>query len=234
MGPAGPQGPQGLAGDPGSIGPAGPQGPVGPPGPGGVHGLRQFSVSGTFVPPEGVTTVFVQLWGAGGGGAGVRTSGINPGTGAGGGAGGFVWCTVEVQPGQPHQVTIGEGGAGGGAANTAGSQGGITSMVVAPNTLAVPLATGGTGGSAAFASGGPGGFGFCGPPLLDTSVGRQGERGLDTGQGAPAVNGIVPPPVVTQIIGPPLFGDPGTGGDGGTATSPAGKPGGPGYVVVWW
>ncbi|MEU0183944.1 glycine-rich domain-containing protein [Streptomyces sp. NPDC006207] len=121
--------PAGRPGIPGSHRAAG---PAGPPGPSAVHGLRQFSASGTFVPPDGVTTAFLQLWGAGGGGAGVRPNGSN---GTGGGGGGFVWCTVQVQPGQPHTVTIGEGGAGG-PANTAGTQGGLSLLSAPPDNLA--------------------------------------------------------------------------------------------------
>lgn len=181
VGPTGPQGPVGPQGDPGSLGPVGLQGPAGPPGPSAVHGLRQFSASGTFVPPDGVTTVFVQLWGAGGGGAGVRTNGSN---GTGGGGGGFVWCTVQVQPGQPHTVTIGEGGAGG-PANTAGTQGGLSLLFAPPNNFAVALATGGSGGPASSIGSGAPGIGFCGPPLNPEAVSRSGEPGLNTGQEAP-------------------------------------------------
>ncbi|MET9601258.1 hypothetical protein [Streptomyces sp. NPDC006459] len=39
-----------------------------------VHGLRQFTSDNTFTPPAGVTQVFVQAWGTGGGGRGGGTN----------------------------------------------------------------------------------------------------------------------------------------------------------------
>lgn len=48
-----------------------------------VHGLRQFTSDNTFTPPPGVTSVFVQAWGAGGGGGGGGGSARNNGGGGG-------------------------------------------------------------------------------------------------------------------------------------------------------
>lgn len=50
-------------------------------GPQVIHGLRQFTSDNTFTPPPGVTSVFVQAWGAGGGGGGGGGSARNNGGG---------------------------------------------------------------------------------------------------------------------------------------------------------
>ncbi|MDX2706052.1 hypothetical protein PV350_24810 [Streptomyces sp. PA03-6a] len=130
----------------------------------------------------------------------------NGGNGTGGDGGGFVWCTVQVQPGQARTVTIGEGGAGG-PANTAGTQGGLSLLFAPPGNFAVALATGGSGGPASSIGSGAPGIGFCGPPLNPDAVSRSGEPGLNTGQGGPAANGIVTPPVGLSLIGQPAIGD---------------------------
>ncbi|MFD0359516.1 hypothetical protein ACFVHW_38165, partial [Streptomyces sp. NPDC127110] len=114
------------------------------------HGLRQFTSDNTFTVPAGVTTVFVQAWGAGGGGGGGGgASRTNPGgAGGGGGAGGFTWCALNVRPLADYGVDIGTGGAGGpggpggattGTAGTAGTAGSATTVVA--TTTNTTLAT---------------------------------------------------------------------------------------------
>jgi hypothetical protein len=72
VGTSGPQGPQGLPGQMGLQGPPGPPGSAGPPGSGvgGFNGIQEFTQSGTFTVPAGVTHLLVELWGGGGGGGG--------------------------------------------------------------------------------------------------------------------------------------------------------------------
>lgn len=133
QGAAGPAGPQGIPGPAGQAGPAGPQGPAGPAGPpgasgsgtGGFNGIQEFTQSGTFTVPAGVTHLLVEMWGAGGGGGG-GSSGLSTGLpaplsasgcagvgGGGGGAGGYTRAVVSVTPGATYTVTVGSGGQGG-------------------------------------------------------------------------------------------------------------------------
>jgi len=107
--------PAGLQGPQGEPGPAGPQGPQGPAGASSFRGVKtQFCESGTWVCPEGVYQVTVELWGAGGG-ACYRTVG---GTG---GSGGYNRAIISVNPGQSYIVDIGTGGVNGSNFGTAGS-----------------------------------------------------------------------------------------------------------------
>ena len=106
-------------------------------------------VEQTFVVPDGITSLNVKMWGAGGGAGGrnVGTTACNTYEGGyGGGAGGFTSGTISVTPGETIKIIVGEGGYGttckpvglGGA----GGYGG-----------------GGTGTSTADANGGAGGGG---------------------------------------------------------------------------
>ena len=106
--------PSGLQGPQGEPGPAGPQGPQGPAGSSSFRGVKtQFCESGTWVCPEGVYQVTVELWGAGGG-ACYRVVG---GTG---GNGGYNRAIISVNPGQSYIVDIGIGGVNGSNFGTAG------------------------------------------------------------------------------------------------------------------
>ncbi|MFF7674087.1 hypothetical protein [Actinacidiphila glaucinigra] len=179
-----------------------------------------FDDDGVLMPPAGVTAVFVQAWGAGGGGA-VGGGAI---TGAGGGAGGFAWCVLPVQPGTPVAVDVGAGGAGGaGAAN--GSPG--TPTEVDNNLGGVVSADG--GGGASLLLGGGGGTGVC-PGQGTVRMGADGQEGNPTPGGAPGQGGR---PAVDGVVQPAPPGA-GEGGDGGGDTDAPGSAGGDGYVVIWW
>lgn len=73
--------------------------------------------------PSGVTTVVVEMWGAGGGGAFPTASG-NPGSG--GGSGAYVKHVQSVVPGDSISYTVGAGGVQGDATPTAATAGGDT------------------------------------------------------------------------------------------------------------
>ena len=66
--------------------------------------------SGNFTVPTGVTSVIVEVWGAGGGGGAGGAAG-NPGA-AGGGGGGYTRKTLTVSAGQTIAYVVGAGGAG--------------------------------------------------------------------------------------------------------------------------
>jgi collagen type VII alpha len=141
-GPAGLQGVPGLQGAPGIIGPMGPAGPAGPAGSGtggGFSGIQEFTSSGTFTVPDGVTRLQVELWGAGGGGAGsggdisMDTCTAQPfggvdckslvckgGAGGFGGSGAYLRSIIAVTPNATYQLTLGAASTGG--ANGLGEQ----------------------------------------------------------------------------------------------------------------
>ena len=65
--------------------------------------------SGSWTAPCGVTSITVELWGAGGGGQ--RANG-NPSMGGGGSGGGYVKVTYPVTPGVTYNYYVGTGGSG--------------------------------------------------------------------------------------------------------------------------
>jgi hypothetical protein len=109
---------------------------------------QEFTSSGNFTVPAGVTTVWVTMIGGGG-------SGANNGSNGGGGGAGGAFCyksPVTVTPGATVSVTIGSGGAGVTAPNN-GNAGGTTSFGSlsvsggGPGYQANQSSTGGVGGS---------------------------------------------------------------------------------------
>ncbi|HYY72258.1 MAG TPA: PEGA domain-containing protein [Candidatus Bathyarchaeia archaeon] len=144
MGPQGPQGPMGNVGQTGATGATGPQGAAGPPGP-GLNGRQEFLPTGgvntfTFVVPNGVNKLSVELYGAGGGGAKVTCTGEG-----GGGGGAYTSTIVSVQEGQSLTITVGASGLAGTAGVPAGGNGGDTEVLDANNTV-LAVAHGGNGG----------------------------------------------------------------------------------------
>lgn len=105
---------------------------------------QTFNSSGTFVVPAGVTSITVQVWGAGGAGGGSTSDGNS---GAGGGSGGYSYGTLAVTPGTSIPYIVGTGGAG---STGNGTSGGNSSFL----TL---TANGGNGGRANGGSVGAGG-----------------------------------------------------------------------------
>jgi hypothetical protein len=68
---------------------------------------QEYTTSGTFTPPVGVTSVVVECWGAGGGGG--QTTNNNKG-GGGGAGGSYSRATVAVSSANTYTVTVGAGG----------------------------------------------------------------------------------------------------------------------------
>lgn len=102
----------------------------------GTLTYQEFTSSGTWTAPSGVTSANIWLLGGGGGGGNNRT-----GTG-GGGATPKIWLDVPVTPGTGYAITIGAGGA-----NTGSAQHG-SSTTFATNYIArgAPGGSGSTGG----------------------------------------------------------------------------------------
>jgi len=142
QGPAGANGADGATGATGPQGPKGDQGPPGPPGlsaGSGMNGMQDFTTSGSFTVPAGITRIHVELWGA----AGNYAHGTGTGSSSGG-AGGYSATILNVTPGDTYQVNVGQmqppvfGPA-------TGPDGG-DSQLVAPDGTVVFFAGGGKGG----------------------------------------------------------------------------------------
>ncbi len=109
-GAQGPTGADGAQGIQGITGPTGPQGITGPAGTGsgGAHMLVYSAGSYTWTVPDGVLSVVVELWGAGGGGS----IAPYPNCGGAGGAGGYGKGPISVTPGDQINISVGFGGNG--------------------------------------------------------------------------------------------------------------------------
>ena len=181
---------------------------------------RRFTQSTTWTAPEGVTTVNVQCWAAGGGSGG--TDGFSGSASGGGGGGAYVWKTVTVVPLTEYTIEVGRGGDGGfvdGSTITNGEDGGDSWF----STSSTVKAAGGKGGTSAALdedeSGGAGG-------LAADSIGEEkwsggvGADGLSTsyggGGGSSASNGS--------------DGSAATAGTGGIAPARGGSGGDAGFV----
>jgi hypothetical protein len=127
------------------------------------HGVQEFTESGTWRVPDGVSEITVELWGAGGGGGGGASGlvGGGPGGGGGGGSGAYIRARLAVIPAETYAIRIGAGGGGGGASRhdaQPGGNGDDTTLVVdGKRLLAAPGGRG--GGAPGGARGGIGGSG---------------------------------------------------------------------------
>jgi len=89
------------------------------------HGVQNFTASGTFTVPAGVTAIEVELW-AGGSGSWASVSGY---AGGGGSGGGYARKRISgLTPGATIAVTVGTGGAAGVSGTTAPGPGGASSF----------------------------------------------------------------------------------------------------------
>jgi hypothetical protein len=187
-----------------------------------------FTSSGSWTAPAGITTVFCRLWagGAGGGGSSSTTA-----ASGGGGGGGYADNILTVVPGTSYTITIGAGGAGG-TGSSGGTNGGSSSF----STLLA--ASGGVGGGGASGSsagnGGSGGNGTSGTVTMPGGQGNAGQtntavyggRGGDSGGGGGAGGGQqggTGAPAATS----------GGGGGGGTVNGTGGLGAG-GYLAIYW
>ena len=174
-------------------------------------GIQKFSGNGTFVVPDGVTTINVLIQGGGGGGGGNGQWSGGQGPGTGGASGGTAFLCMNVTSGEQYPVTVGSAGAAGVGANVSGGAGGTSSF-------GESYATGGGGGGASTAAGvyfpGTAGTASVAGDIPSLSFNGQSIAGNAGGSSA------------TQY---------GAGGNGspGSRGSP-GYAGQPGVVFVWW
>lgn len=198
--------------------------------PGFGSGVQSFASSGTFVVPNGVSQVEVELWG-GGSGTFASSSGAPSGGGSGGGY--AKKRIANLSPGQQIAVGIGAGGgagAGGGSAPTAGGTSSFGTFVSAVGGSLNYLATNASPQNGAT----PPGIGVGGDVNLSGSTGQAGS-GSQGGMGGAAPMGGTQNSGTTGVNG--LF--PGGGasgaGTGATGSTPyAGAAGAGGFVVVRW
>jgi hypothetical protein len=173
--------------------------------------ITNFTATGTYTVPTGVTLITVRTWGGGGGGGG---SSANKLGGSGGGGGQYAESNISVIEGQVFDVTIGAGGAGGAAGSNPGDSGGNTTFSNATQTYV--QAIGGGGGAADEGGGGSGSLDgsigdikfYGGLGGTDVNTGGGGGGGAGTTQNGSDASGT------TGGTGGSLFG--GAGGDGAT------------------
>ncbi len=146
------------------------------------NGVQEFTESGTFIVPAGVTSLTIEVVGAGGSGGGNGAGG--------GGGGGYATGVYTVQPLQQLLVTV---GVGGGAQNTGTTSvgnlikatgGAVGSTVPNPNIGGGGNGGKGSGGTISNYSGGKGGGGyytyFGGGGAGAAGVNGDGENGGNT------------------------------------------------------
>jgi hypothetical protein len=181
--------------------------------------------SHTFTVPDGVYSILVRLWGAGGGG-GYAMSGSNGRGGPSGGAGGaYAEKRFSVTPGQTVTVVVGAGGAGGNASPQNG-QPGLSSTVTVDGVTVT--AGGGSGGNNCSAPDTVADGSFGGLPSGNADFGIPGsDGGLGLVQDALLYGGT--PPVYAYAGG----GGAGANGGSGRTLSVSGQvgyaPGGGGW-----
>jgi hypothetical protein len=200
----------------------------------------------TWTVPSGISLIWVEVVGGGGGGCGVYPE-IAPGLpaafigGGGGGAGGYLKGFLPVSGGQNFTLTVGAGGAGGMFGNPGGAGGA---------SIFGPLTANG-GGGAYYVSAGGGGIGGSGgsfevqgsPPIMGFG-GADGSDGSLNGM-IFAGNGADGPfggggKANSQFLGNGNPGKaPGAGGGGVYGNSIAGGfntggPGAPGTIIIRW
>lgn len=178
---------------------------------GGFGGSQLFTASGTFVVPDGVTTVKVSLIGGGGSGGRCGTGSM----GGGGGAGGTAVGWLTVTPGANLSVTVGEGGAG---RSSAGN--GFAGTASAFETMTANGGARGTGSSNCNATNPPGGVGGTASGGTFNVTGGKGANGT-TGVASAAGD-------ANQILQGLTYGD---GSPGNNSTVVAAKDG---MVLIEW
>lgn len=180
-----------------------------------------FSTNGTetLVIPDGVISVDVKVWGAGGGaGGGYLARGIQS-YGGDGGAGGFASGTIDVSNLSALQIRVGDAGKGGNV-NSEGGGGGDYSGVFTTTNLPILMSggggAGGGGGAHVSHTGGAGGAGG-------------GENGLDGGDGV-GLNEGIGGKGGSQFTGG-AFGSGNNGNDGAAGSAYSGGAGANGYTT---
>jgi hypothetical protein len=233
-------------------------GPPGTPGSDAPH-LKLFQSSGTFTVPDlgnANTDLYVELQGAGGGGAGADTVFD---VGAGGGAGGYIRGVVTYPRGTVLTLHVGAGGAGG-AADTNGVGGGTTEILKTGGAISAFGGGGGKNAANGYWGGVGGEVGDNGPSPylypLEVKIGTEGASSNSTN--GHNFDGGIPQSIQGGRQNPVFLGQIdqnnvaaqqyvggyhqvrdshftfGAGGEGASVASAAGNSGEDGYVLIRW
>lgn len=155
-----------------------------------LHGRTEFDRDSTWVVPTGISTIYVEVIGAGGGAGMAYSAGVTYGAGGGGGGGSCVKNGAAT-------LASADGGRGGHWNERQGQPGSVTrasAAVTAGGTLNIYVGGGGGGvgtnytGATIFAAGGGGGYGNCGSGGVggngNLAGATGGTGGADKGGGA--------------------------------------------------
>ena len=198
--------------------------------PGFASGVQSFASSGSFIVPNGVTQVEVEVWG---GGSGSFASVASYPSGGGAGGGYARKRIADLTPGQVIAVTIGVGGAGGTTTGALAGPGGASSFggyVSAGGGGLNRLSTAATPQYGAT----PGGTGVGGDVNLFGSAGQSGTLNSG-GMGGGAPMGGAQNSGTTGVPGTFPGGGAAGAGTGASGTTPFdGAAGAGGLVVVRW
>ena len=176
--------------------------------------------SDTFQVPTGITSITVEMWGAGGGGG----AGGSSASGGAGGGGGYVQATYTTTPGETLNVYVGGGGSGGGVSGAVGGGGSVGCYsIVYRSSTPLAIAGGGAGGGggrsgSTGAGGGAGGgtTGQAGSSSTSSNGGGGGTSSAGGSGGSGAHNSGSPGSSLTGGAG--ADGRTGEGADGSGAT----------------
>lgn len=167
--------------------------------------------SGTFTPPEGITSIQYLVVAGGGGGGGITNIG-NVGGAGGGGAGGLLSGTLSLTSLNTYNVTVGTGGTPGVGGSSPGGNGGASTFA---SITAIGGGGGGSVGTLQGVAGGSGGGGRLTAAGGNGTTG-QGNRG-GTGAGDTVTTGAAAGGGGAGAVGADGSGN--TGGVGGVGVS---------------
>lgn len=185
---------------------------------------KEFTASGSWTAPAGVTSVIIRGFGGGGGGA-YKNSTTDPSGGAGAGMGHMAVTTV---PNTSYTVTIGAGGTGATVLDTDGGQGGSTSLGalhVFQGATGSTYLTGGADYTLGITGGGAGDMGNGGSMSNTGYLDGSGGTGDGGGGGGRGVGATASTNAAAN-----------TGGGGGSSDSGGGGGGngGSGWLQIIW
>jgi len=197
--------------------------------------------SGTWTPPNCVTSVTVEVWGAGGGGGSNNNTGNNGGSGGGGGA--YAKGTHTVAYGSTYYYTVGNIGTGGPAnSTTAPTAGGSTWFNATANTNAAPATNtagtlavgGGAGVNNSTTAPSNGGLSTSSLGNVTRTSGTNGSAGTNTGggNGGAGANGGAGGAGSTNADGASGTTPGGGGGGGNDAAANKGGDGAIGQIII--